>query len=209
MTEKAFRLDFFIAVAALGVSVLSTLTLIYQTHVIGQQYASTIWPYLSIVATYELHGASFEVSNEGLGPALIDSAQLEVDGKPVAGWTGYVSALAKEPSIRTAILSARKAALAGHMPAEPRMRFSSIGPGSTIRPGDSSELIKMDFPDYVPLQAILAHRMTIDFCYCSLNGNCWTMHSDQNTKSASHPVAVAACTTSYSIEPPTVTGVKV
>jgi len=48
MNEKAFRLDFFIAIAALLVSAISAIALIYQTRVIGDQYAATIWPYLSI-----------------------------------------------------------------------------------------------------------------------------------------------------------------
>ena len=47
VNEKAFRLDFFIAIAALLVSTLTAATLLYQTHVISDQYAATIWPYLT------------------------------------------------------------------------------------------------------------------------------------------------------------------
>ena len=44
MNEKAFRLDFFIAIAALLISALTAGALVYQTRVIADQYAATIWP---------------------------------------------------------------------------------------------------------------------------------------------------------------------
>jgi hypothetical protein len=208
MTEKAFRLDFFIAIAALVVSVLSTLTLIYQTRVIGQQYASTIWPYLSVVGTYDLHGISLDLVNNGMGPALIESAQLEVDGKPVAGWNGYFKALSDQPSIRKFNRWAEKYVLEGRLPPGTNLSFSTVGPETTIRPGDSAKLMTMEFPASVPQRAILAHRMTFTFCYCSLNANCWTLREDQKANARARPVSVATCATSYTIEPPTVTGAR-
>jgi hypothetical protein len=54
VSEKAFRLDFFIAIAALLVSAASTIALIYKTRVIGAQYAATIWG-TAIAATLK-HG---------------------------------------------------------------------------------------------------------------------------------------------------------
>ena len=99
MNDRAFRLDFFIAIAALLVSALTAGTLIYQTRVIGAQYAATIWPYLSVETTYDNpSGVTIALNNEGLGPALIHSAHLSVDGKDASSWYDYFIVLAREDS---------------------------------------------------------------------------------------------------------------
>ncbi|MGC2361137.1 MAG: hypothetical protein WA428_02310, partial [Candidatus Cybelea sp.] len=63
MNERTFRLDFFIAVAAVLISAITAGTLFYQTHVIGDEFAATIWPYLSVGTTYDTGGETIEVSN--------------------------------------------------------------------------------------------------------------------------------------------------
>ncbi len=91
--ERALRLDFFIAIGALVISVLTTVTLIYQTHVISDQYAATIWPYLSVKDQVESNEERLTLTNDGLGPALVRSAQLTVDGKNLASWNDYLRML--------------------------------------------------------------------------------------------------------------------
>ncbi|MGC2633018.1 MAG: hypothetical protein WA215_02280 [Candidatus Cybelea sp.] len=56
MNDRNFRLDFFIAIAAVLISALTAGTLFYQTRVIGDEFAATIWPYLSVGTTYDTGG---------------------------------------------------------------------------------------------------------------------------------------------------------
>lgn len=207
MNDRAFRLDFVIAIAALLVSALTAATLIYQTHVIGRQYAATIWPYLSITGSFtELHGETIGVENDGLGPALIESAQLSVDGKPVSAWYDYLHAITREPAIRAYFLKGRADILAGKTPTG-HLSVSSIGPGSTIRPGASDTLLDVSFPSSAEGTALLRHTITLDFCYCSLNGACWNLHSVAGTSGGTSPQPTAHCATSTAISarlsPPT------
>ncbi len=195
--RDALRLDFFVAIVALLVSALTAGTLIYQTHVIGDQYAATIWPYVSATVTYDAHGESVELTNDGLGPALVQSAQLWVDGKRASSWSAYFAALAREPVIRASFLRMNADVRAGRAPLV-RITASSVSPGTTIRPGDSLRLISMSFPSSVPLLAILKHPIAVDTCYCSLNGNCWTLSSAPGA-SNSMPHPVAHCTTASSV----------
>ncbi|MBV8375238.1 MAG: hypothetical protein JO302_06980, partial [Candidatus Eremiobacteraeota bacterium] len=134
MNERAFRLDFFIAIAALLVSALTAGTLIYQTHVIGAQYAAAIWPYLSVETTYDNpNGVTIALNNEGLGPALIHSARLSVDGKSVASWNDYFLTLAREdPRIRSFFTRMQAAVQRGLVP---RVTIATSTVASTaIRP---------------------------------------------------------------------------
>jgi hypothetical protein len=196
VTEKAFRLDFFIAIAALFVSVLTSLTLLYQTRVIADQYAATIWPYLSSSGEAGPRGLSMGIVNDGLGPALIQSAQLLVDGKPATGWSVYFNAIVKEPEARAYFKMASAKVLAGE-PFDGRMMTDSLSPGVTIRPGDVRTLMKIDLPN-APVSALQRHTIALRLCYCSLNKSCW-MFDTSISKSPDTTQPVAACTTGSSI----------
>ncbi len=194
MTEKAFRLDFFIAIAALLISALTAGALVYQTRVIADQYAATIWPYLSVTGTFGPNGGTLDLENDGLGPALIESAQLSVDGKVVPNWNDYLDVLVSVPEIQAAVVHAAKTN-------KLVISTGSIGPSSTIRPGESKQLLSMSYDLNVPPAFLSRHVIALDFCYCSLNHSCWTFHSTPSStgQSADTPVPIARCATAASI----------
>lgn len=201
MNERAFRLDFFIAMSALVVSALTAGTLIYQTHVIANQYAAAIWPYLSVRSTYDPHGLMLQISNDGLGPALIGSAELSVDGKAAPAWNDLVLTLKREPQLRRAFLENRAAYLSGtNNPFKGgTIQASSIGPSDTLRPGDSETLLRLTFIGLVPTQAFLQHPVALRFCYCSLNGMCWILRALPGQNGGTQPRGVSHCSGSASI----------
>lgn len=186
MDEKGFRLDFFVAIGALLISAVTAATLAYQTHVIGNQYAATVWPYLNVNATYSYYGAEIQLENDGLGPALIRSAQLSVKGGKVPGWAGYIHALVQDPKIRPFFRHGMT------------ISMSSVDSSMTLRAGDTKTVFAVHFPAIVPPANIAAHTLAIDFCYCSLNGNCWTLHSapERGMPRTAH---VSGCTSSAAI----------
>ncbi|MBV8203894.1 MAG: hypothetical protein JO195_02585 [Candidatus Eremiobacteraeota bacterium] len=196
MNERAFRLDFFIAIAALLVSALTAGALVYQTRIVADQYAATIWPYLDVSSSYSRSGEMFEVVNDGLGPAIVRSAQLWVDGTTVTSWDSYLSALDSEREIHTMLARNRAAYLSGS-PVSVHISTSSIGPSTIIRGGDRYPIFKISFGATAPapvLQALLKHSVAIDLCYCSLNGSCWNsrIKPGQNDTSEAQPVSRCA-----------------
>ena len=206
MTEKAFRLDFFIAIAALLVSALTAATLVYQTHVISDQYAATIWPYITVSSTYSPRGESLAITNDGLGPALIESAQLSASGTPLANWNDYFNVLLKDPPIRAFFTQTRDAAAKGSVNGS--ITTGSLGPSTTIRPGESDQLFKIDLPN-APVDSILKHPVTVDICYCSLNNSCWILHAEQSQTAVPKTQQVSRCTSSAAIGAPHVTSPSV
>lgn len=179
MREKAFRLDLFIAIAALLISSVTAIALIYQTRIMGyqtsviaSQYAATIWPYLTVTENYGDGQQQIVLANDGLGPALIHSAHLEIDGRPMRSWTEYMALL--EAEIKTA------RPVTGQS-----MAFTAegVGTGSTLRPGASLTLSSLSFSRGIASNAIatlLKHRLVLRFCYCSLNGSCWTTQASSS-----------------------------
>lgn len=202
MNDRALRLDFFVAIAALLISALTAGALLYQTRVVAQQYAATIWPYLDVSSTYRRGSETIEVVNDGLGPALIRSAQLSVDGKKVPSWNEYLLALASEPKIRK-IFDRNRAAYLSASPLTIGISTSSIGPSTIIRGGDSLALLKLSLGSVVSpavIQEVLKHSLTIDFCYCSLNGSCWISRSTPGSMGAIEGRPVSSCSSSAEID---------
>lgn len=184
MIERAFRLDFFIAIAALVVSILTTMTLIYQTHVIEEQYSSTIWPYLSLDTTTSPDGVKIALTNDGLGPALVRSAQLTVDGKAISGWNVFLRSIIPQ----VVRITHRRGSFAS--------ATTDTDAATILRPGASLMLLRIfGLPKNVPVKVITAHTVTLDVCYCSLNGRCWREHSVAGVSSLAGPQPVSACAT--------------
>lgn len=70
----------FISVCALGVSW-------YQAKLARQQQLASVWPYVSIngygSANSERQVWGIKVMNNGLGPAIIERVEMQLDGKPM------------------------------------------------------------------------------------------------------------------------------
>jgi hypothetical protein len=52
------------------------------TRVIAQQLSAQVWPYVTFTGTTEPERLELDVANDGLGPAVVKSFVLRVDGKP-------------------------------------------------------------------------------------------------------------------------------
>ena len=188
MNDKAFRLDFFIAVGALVMNIITTAALVYQTHVVHDSYAVALWPYVGVETNYGwTDGSGIEVSvrNDGFGPALIHSAQLSVDGKPVTGWKEYAQALLSDPIIKRL----KRGSLKGETGSA-----ASIDGSTIVRSGDSKMLLRIHAPYAIPQRLFNKHKIALDFCYCSLNGSCWTLHSEPGAGRITRPLPVPDCT---------------
>lgn len=179
--KDLLRFDTIVAFCALLVSVITATVLGYQTHVVEEQYAAAIWPYLSIDTTHSGRSLKIALTNNGLGPALINSAQLFVDDRPAPGWTTVTNLL--KP-------------YAKHV----RDSTTSVDGSTTIRPGDALALFTVEIPDTVPAAVLYKHRLAVKFCYCSLNDRCWNLETTIGSRTTSHPSRVGSCPLSAVIE---------
>ncbi len=91
---RSFRADIVIATLALLISGGATISSLYQTKTIANQLSASVWPYLSIEGDGSPDEVSLSVVNDGLGPALIRSAAMTIDGKRIASYSAALKALA-------------------------------------------------------------------------------------------------------------------
>jgi hypothetical protein len=145
----------FIAVAALIVSVSAVVVGIYEAQLQRQHDRAEVWPHLEMTTLTSANGATLSVGNTGIGPALIKSVVVTVDGKPAHNWT----------EVMTALL--------GHEPPAP-FSNSTIAE-SALRPGDKVTMLGLPNADMPPGFWKSVHRVGLSVCYSSVFGEYWQL----------------------------------
>jgi hypothetical protein len=191
MDERRFRFDLLVAGLALVISGIAAGASAYQTYVIRKQFSATVWPYISFV-TQSSTDRSFEldVSNSGIGPALIFDAVVTRDGKAVSS-PGTPTSL---PAISTAIAPEQAEAKVDERSSREHgtanMTATSISPGDVVPAGQKLQVLRVE-GKYLTRRVIGSiRRVDLQLCYCSLLGDCWTKRL---WAPAIRPVPVRSC----------------
>ncbi len=69
---------------ALIISVIATVTSIYEANIMKTQQKAMVWPYLDLSEQYNGDGFGIEISNKGTGPAIVTSVQVDFKNTPIA-----------------------------------------------------------------------------------------------------------------------------
>lgn len=129
----------------------------YTADIQTKQVQAQVWPWL--VAGNNDNESSIEVANKGVGPAIVRSAQIFVDGKPQPDWKHVLQALGTAPH---------------------RYSQSTLNP-NVLAPGEKVPVIQFaNKDDYERFRVAAVARLTlINICYCSTLDECW-MYSDRH-----------------------------
>ena len=171
--------------ASAGIVALTALVVsIYQAWIAREQQKMSAWPYVSQDNT-DQDGYAYRIHNVGLGPALVRSLRIDVDGRPVTDWGGLlVAALRVDSATLTKQLRG-----AGFV-------MSSVRRGSVLLPGSTTAIVRVADPQAGrTLRGILNDpRVHIQVCYCSLYRDCWLSDSqrEEPTETSACPAADAA-----------------
>lgn len=142
------------AVAAVIASLVGLLALIvagYTAWIQRQQVSAQVWPYL-------IGGRNGALSqlvwiNKGVGPAIVRTVQVTIDGKPQPDWQ----------SVRKSL------GLASFDYAQSFLNGNVLSPGETV--GWIKFSSKADYDSF--LGAARRANMNVEVCYCSTLGDCW------------------------------------
>lgn len=154
--------DALAAVLAAGIGFLALVVSGYTAYIQRQQVRAQVWPYL--IAGNDDGNDSIFVYNKGVGPAIVKTAQVFIDGKPRPDWAHVLTALG--------------------LP-ERGYSQSTLNPG-VISAGEQVRVIHLADEDrWKIFRDAAAERMALDICFCSTLDECW-MYSDR------HPVGYKA-----------------
>jgi hypothetical protein len=112
------------------------------------------------------------VFNKGVGPALVRSVQVFVDGKPQPDWAHVMSALGLSDKI-----SVQQSTLANNvLSANEKLEI----------------LIVADVENYRAFREQSLHRASTRICYCSTLGDCW-MYDDHREADEARTQPIDRC----------------
>jgi hypothetical protein len=168
-TRRASRYD---AVIATFVGVCALCVSAYTAHVQRQQVRAVVWPILQFDSSNapDIH---FTLANKGVGPAIIRHVIVRVDGQPVRNWKE-----ALERILGPGEHLGSESDMSGHVLA--------AGESMTVFTPRDAENNPLNFDRSNPLWVKLNKdrgRVTVEICYCSTLGECWTLHASGLTPS--------------------------
>lgn len=172
--KRGIRWDVAAAIIASLVGLLALVVAGYTAYIQRQQVRAQVWPYLDIgeadtlpsemghvtvdeKGEIEIHGGFLVAENSGVGPAIVQSVEVEVDGKPQPDWDHVMEALGLQdiPYIQSSINHAV-------LPAGKGVNLLVIhGKGEWIR-----------------FRQAYFHEVSIRICYSSTLGDYWTSIHD-------------------------------
>lgn len=178
-TERIFvRLSFWqtvLSVVGVIIAVLALYAALTESEATRRQTSAAVWPFVQItVADFdsgEEAGFTLSFTNVGVGPALVRSVRVVIDGEPMRDWAHVV------------------AHLGGTI--DDRVGRNSISE-RVLSPDRKVDLISVTDPALArQFQAVIGNpENSISYCYCSIFDDCWL--ADSRTQ-ALDPEPVEAC----------------
>ena len=188
------------AVVGIFIATVALFAALNESDAVRKQQQAAVWPHVQVdrsnISTDTNIGVKITVSNRGIGPARIRSAEVTLDGDPFTSWNGVFEQLSPGAE--------------GFFPrSDSHVGTSVLVPGSDVTVIDLDTVVfnqfDLDSMDDIATreeteQAILAFRdaLTADrfemtLCYCSVFDDCWQVSNVQRD-----PAPVKVC------EPPAV-----
>lgn len=171
-TRGASRYDVVIATI---VGFLALCVSAYTAYMQRQQVRAAVWPILEFDSS---NGPiQFTLANKGVGPAIIKHVIVRVDDQPVKNW---YEALGK--ILGPGYHPGEEADMSGHV-------FSANESRNVFTPHDDANQ-PLNFDRSNPLWAKLntdRARVTVEICYSSTLGECWTLRAGGKAPSTTTP----------------------
>lgn len=161
----------FIAVAALVVSLSAVAVGLYEAQLQRAHDRAEVWPHVEISTFETPTGVSLGVENTGLGPAIIKSVVVTVDGKARSSWDDVLRAFGD---------SAR-----GSMSTTTVVDHALRGGERTMLVGLNRKTLPPHFWEWVG-------RIAVTICYSSVFNESWVVNDDHLGGSTAWQ-SVAAC----------------
>jgi hypothetical protein len=178
-------LDIVLALSAMFVSVISLIVAVAHGRTMermadanARMVQANSWPFLQFEThNVDEHGDAdirVVISNNGIGPARIETFELWWDGKSMSSWQALIEACCETTP-------AERSQLHGNMVA-----IGNLAP-SILRAGDHTNFFAMPrSPHNQDLWSKLnveSNKITVRVCYCSVFDECWrgsgiTTHAD-------------------------------
>lgn len=156
--SSLLRPDLIVALLAVVIGVCTMFVYIYQARIMSKQTQAATWPYVEVIFSNSSQHFGINVTNKGVGPAIVKSARIRLDG------VAYSDSRKNLDSVAYLLTGSRRV-LSGYTNVNNRV----ISPGeviSFIEVSDSASVMLL-------LQSLQKHSTQVEVCYCSVFDECW------------------------------------
>jgi hypothetical protein len=161
----------FVALTALVVSISAVAVGIYEASLQRKHDVAEVWPHVELSVFSSPAGATLNLENNGIGPAIIKSVVVTVDGHPRRDWA-----------------DAARALLGGN----PSVTQTSTVVERALRPGDKVTMVGIGKESLAPGFWQYVGRVAVRICYASVFEDHWLL-SDDHLGGASAWTQVHTC----------------
>lgn len=153
-----------VAFAAIFVSTATLFVYIYQARIMQTQQQVAVWPYVEWLPSWGDHGLYVEVSNKGIGPALVKKVTIKLDGKEVRNLDEMFQLLTD-----SVFQDFGYSTIQGRVLAAGEKMHAFVISDKAVADRIREVLTKRNF-EY-------------EICYCSVFNDCWISNGTQITES--------------------------
>lgn len=156
--QKTLKIELIFALLAVLISLSTLFVYIYQSNLMKTQQKMSVWPHLTYGPSWGDDYLHINLTNKGIGPAIIKKVKIELNGQQLKGIQEIMSNL--PDSINT------------------KFSYSSIWVGQVIMAEESIQLFQTNNPKTIKyvLDLIKTRKIVIEICYCSVYNDCWTSY---------------------------------
>lgn len=148
---------------ALALGVYQSRLMNAQTQLMQSQTRGSVWPYVSIGYRLsnegEKRGYTWEINNDGVGPARIESVTMSVDGEPIRNWKEMFGKIFGDVPVAATYSQI----------------YGKVLPPNTNRETTIEAVRILDLEQARAFYAAQG-RFDMTICYCSVYDECWTAH---------------------------------
>ena len=149
-----------------------------QQNLLYQQQGASVWPFLENNTVFEIGDSTaifeYNVTNKGVGPAIIDSVNYTYKNVEITSWGLYLELEKEYPNL--SINQTQNADLSKKV----------------LAPGESHNVVRVEVTvkgNYegriIDVLTKIKEEYKLTYCYCSVYGDCWQVEGLNNlTKSS-------------------------
>jgi len=178
-TSKKWDISILIAFLAVLISSLSAIIsfkenkiMMEQQQLFSNQQEASVWPFLQNVPYNEYRNDTmcifrYEVTNKGVGPAIIDNVIYKFDTTEVQAWDLY-AVLNQRFEGKITVNQTQNASL-DKVVLAPGESHTVVTERIVVNPNDTIDLNK--------IMKEINELYKLEYCYCSVYGKCWFVSS--------------------------------
>jgi len=152
---KRRDIGLWIGIVAVVINIITVSVYMFQAHIMQTQQHASAWPYLEWLPSFNEETYYIEITNNGIGPAIIKNVAIELDGK-------------KFSTIDSLFVELVGTSYFPH--------YSSTVQNRVMPPGKSIRLFQINNEKWVGTvySEIRKHEFKMSICYESIYGDSWT-----------------------------------